>query len=147
MISPRVSWNAGRNTDFKERRFEIADRIKTAISNRRSLGLTAKRCSPPSARLLQSGRFLPSRPLLSGALLLPATFLCRSRPAKYSLGEFAHFRVPEFPRCSPCAFFSAVAVIAKEPGDRGAAAKKMDLKTVGLFFGARFRVDAPDILF
>ena len=73
--------------------------------------------------------------------------LRRSRPAKYALGEFAHFRVPEFPGCSPRAFFPAVAVIAEEPGNRSAAAKKMDLKAVGLFFGARFRVDAPDVLF
>jgi hypothetical protein len=40
-----------------------------------------------------------------------------------------------------------VAVVAKQTRDCIPAAKKMDLKAVRLFLGARFRVDAPDVLF
>src|SRR5205085_4856908 len=47
----------------------------------------------------------------------------------------------------PRAFLAAVTVITEQTRDRIPAAKKVNLKTVSLFFGARFRVDAPDVLF
>ena len=40
-----------------------------------------------------------------------------------------------------------MAIVTEQTRDGAAAAKKMDLKAVGLFFGARFRIDAPDVLF
>jgi hypothetical protein len=40
-----------------------------------------------------------------------------------------------------------MAVVAKQTRDRVPTAKKMNLKAVRLFLGARSRIDAPDILF
>ena len=101
-----------------------------------------RRLKPPLLEVLPARARFASFGRLFRLRLFPGC-----RPAKDSVGKFPHFRVPEFPCGSPCAFFSAVAVIAKKPGHRCPAAQKMDLKTVGLFFGARFCVDAPDVLF
>jgi hypothetical protein len=66
---------------------------------------------------------------------------------KYPVWQITQGRLPKLPCCPPRAFFPTVAVVAKQTRDRIPAAKKMDLKTVRLFLGARFRVDAPDVLF
>ena len=55
-------------------------------------------------------------------------------------------RVSDVRRRAEITRLPAMAVVTKQTRDRAAAAKKMDLKAVGLFFGARFRIDAPDVL-
>jgi hypothetical protein len=97
---------------------------------------------------LESALELPaSARFLSLRLLFSATLLRRSRTAKYPVWQIAQRRLPKLPGCPSRAFFPTVAVVAKQTRDCVPAAKKMDLKAVRLFLGARFRVDAPDVLF
>jgi hypothetical protein len=88
----------------------------------------------------------PAR-FVSLRLLLPATFLRCSRSAKYPVWQIAQRRLSKLPRRSSRAFFSTVAVVAKQTRNRVPAAKKMDLKSVRLFLGARLCVDPPYVLF
>jgi hypothetical protein len=80
-------------------------------------------------------------------LLLPATLLRCARAAKYPVWQIAQRRLPKLPCRSSGAFLSTVAVVAKQTRDRVPAAKKMDLKSVRLFLGARLCVDPPYVLF
>lgn len=89
----------------------------------------------------------PPARFLSCSLLFPRAFLGTHRSAKDAFRQIAHRGFAELSRCTTCAFFSAVTVVAKQARDRVAAAKKVDLKTVSLFLGAGFRIDAPDVLF
>ena len=98
------------------------------------------RVSPLPKNLPAPARFL------SGSLFAPR-LLCRAGPAKNALRQIAHRRFPVLPRRTPRAFLAAVTVITEQTRDRIPAAKEVNLKTVSLFLGARFRVDAPDVLF
>jgi hypothetical protein len=120
-ISRRVFWNAGKFWTLKERRFETLSQNRDALS--------------PGARLL------------AGGLLFPAARLRPHRPAKDAFRQIAHRGFAELSRRTPGTFFTAITVVAKQAGDRVAAAKKVDLETVSLFLGAGFRIDAPDVLF
>jgi hypothetical protein len=67
--------------------------------------------------------------------------------AEDAFGEFAHGRkLKPSGRAAGC-FLSSINGVAKHFRDGGSAAKKMDLKTVRLFLGARLGVDAADIGF
>jgi len=51
------------------------------------------------------------------------------------------------PRGAARSFFATVERIAKHFCNRHSSTKEMHLKSVGLFFCARLRVDAPDVWF
>src|SRR6476469_343963 len=87
------------------------------------------------------------RRLAPPARFLAAALLRRARPAKHALWQIAHCRLPKLSRRAPRAFLAAVAIVTEQTGNRFAGAKKMNLKAVSLFFGARFRIDAPNVLF
>lgn len=99
-------------------------------------------------RIVATRGVTESRPTnLSASALLTARLFCRPRPTKNAFRQIAYGGFPKLPRGAPGAFFAAEAIVTKQTRDRLTAAKKMNLKTVSLFFGARFRVDAPDVLF
>ena len=89
----------------------------------------------------------PRARFLSGRPLLAARLLCGGRLAIEAFRQVAHRRLAELPRRAPRPFFSAMAVVAEQARHGIAPAKKVHLKTVRLFLGARFRVDAPNVLF
>jgi hypothetical protein len=102
-----------------------------AISNRRS----------QRDALAPRASFLPDRPLFA------PRFLCSGWSAKHARGQISHRRFPELPGRTPRTLFAAVTVIAKQASHRVTSTEEMDLEPVGLLLGARFRIDAPDVLF
>ena len=105
---------------------------------------------------MQSDGSTESRPtkefLSAPARFLSGSFpgsrlLRRARTTKHALGQITHGGLPKLPGRAPCPFLAAEPIVTKQTRDRVAAAKKMDLKAVSLFFGAGFRIDAPDVLF
>jgi hypothetical protein len=69
---------------------------------------------------------------------------CRSRAAFAGAANRRPFKIS---RGAAGGSFPSVKRIAKHLRNRGVSAEKMHLKTVGLLFRARFRVNAPDIWF
>jgi len=85
-------------------------------------------------------------PLALRALASPGSrFLLLLRGAK-SLSHHAGDRaLLKLSRSPTGRFLAAVNRVAKHLGNRSGSPKKMDLESVGLFFGPRFGVNAPDV--
>jgi hypothetical protein len=96
--------------------------------------------SPLLDALSTRASFLPRRPLFAARLLRPTW------PAKHALRQITHRRFPELSRRTARTVFPPVTVIAEQAGHRVASTEKMHLEAVGLFLGACFRIDAPDVL-
>src|SRR5438270_3997777 len=95
-----------------------------------------------------ASRLTPRPGLASlGRLFLAFGLLRCPGSVKQPLRQIAERFFAEFAGRSARAFLPAVAVVAKQPRHRVAAAKKMDLKAMCLFLGASLRIDAPDVLF
>ena len=144
MISRPVSWNAGRPLARLNERGPLSSgraRLRRAGS---SFNLTARRSlALPARTLATSSRFLS----LCLSRSLSARSLRRAlRSAKYASRQIAHGRALEFPRRPPRTFLSSVSAVAEQSRDRFSPAEKVHLKSVRLFLGARFGVDATDVL-
>src|SRR6266513_5209260 len=66
---------------------------------------------------------------------------------KFPPRQTAQHRLLEFSGGTPRGLLSAIHVIAEHPGHHTVSAQEMDLKPMCLLLGARFRVDAADVLF
>ena len=72
----------------------------------------------------------------------------KSLPAeKLSARQTAQHRLLEFSGGPPRSLLSAIHVITEHPGHHAVTAQEMDLKPMCLLLGARFGVDAADVLF
>ncbi len=65
----------------------------------------------------------------------------------FALGQTAHRFAPESPRRMPRPILATVNAIAKHFRYDVTSTKKMHLETVGLFLGARFCIDPPNVRF
>src|ERR1043166_9417341 len=117
------------------------------------LSNAGKRLAKPNryrggARLHHS---LPARLLRLRLCPYPRTLGARRfrralRSAKDTGWQIAHGRALEFTCCAPRTFLATVSAVAEQSRDRFPPPQKVHLKSVRLFLGAWFGVDATDVL-